>query len=73
MISVCTKVEMKFEREVEQKAINSDKLNYLNSTDWKKTLYIIQNKSFISFIDNLVEFYSPIEDTDKERIFLAKH
>ena len=64
---------MKFEREVEQKAINSDKLNYLNSTDWKKTLYIIQNKSFISFIDNLVEFYSPIEDTDKERIFLAKH
>ena len=47
MISVCTKVEMKFEREVEQKAINSDELNYLNSTDWKKTLYIIQNKSFI--------------------------
>ena len=47
MISVCTKVEMKFEREVEQKVINSDELNYLNSTDWKKTLYIIQNKFFI--------------------------
>ena len=35
MISVCTKVEIKFEKEVEKKTINNKncELNYLNSND----------------------------------------
>ena len=75
MISVCTKVEIKFEKEVEKKTINNEncELNYLNSNNWKNKLYIINNRHFVEFIDNLVEFYEPIEDSDKERIFLTKH
>ena len=67
MISVCTKVELKFEREVEKKTTTMNhncELYYLNSTDWKKKLYIIPNKSFIEFIDNLVDFYEPMDDVD---------
>ena len=70
MISVCTKVEIKFEREVEKKEIKDEKID---PNKWKKALFFMKSKSFESFIENLVEFYEPIDDTDKERIFLTKH
>ena len=34
MISVCTKVEIKFEKEIEKKTININELNYSNKNVW---------------------------------------
>ena len=33
----------------------------------------MKNKKINTFLENMVEFYEPIDDEDKERIFLSKH
>ena len=33
----------------------------------------MNSKEFIQLIENVVEFYEPIDNLDKERIFLTKH
>ena len=64
MISVCTKVEIKFEKEVEKKNMNFKKLNCLDDNSWKKRLYFLPFKSINAFINNMVEFYEPLNNTD---------
>ena len=72
MISVCTKVEIKFEKEVENKNL-SNKLSCFDENSWKKRLYFLPIKSVNKFISNMVKFYEPMNNEELERIFLAKH
>ena len=73
MISVCTKVELKFEKEVENKEEAETKLKLLDKEQWKKAIFFLKNEKINKFLENIVEFYEPIDDSDKERIFLSKH
>ena len=45
MISVCTKVEINFEREVEKKKLDINELKCFDNNSWKKRLYFLPNKS----------------------------
>eukprot|EP00828_Plagiopyla_frontata_P007102 TRINITY_DN1326_c0_g1_i3.p1 TRINITY_DN1326_c0_g1~~TRINITY_DN1326_c0_g1_i3.p1 ORF type:complete len:398 (+),score=29.29 TRINITY_DN1326_c0_g1_i3:828-2021(+) len=76
MISVCTKIENKFEKEVENKTNTLIKENSqifeisnYNLTDKQRNII----KPFFNFLNNIADFYEPIFDIDKERIFLTKH
>ena len=73
MISVCTKVELKFEKEVENKEQADTQLKLLDNHQWKKALFFLKSEKINKFLENIVEFYEPIDDNDKERIFLFKH
>ena len=46
MITVCTKVELKFELEVEHKKAEKNELNLL---DWKKAIFFLKNKRINEF------------------------
>lgn len=57
MISVCTKVEIKFEREVENKQIGNNELKLISDESWKKKLFFLNSRKINAFLENLVEFY----------------
>ena len=44
MITVCTKVELKFELEIEHKKEEKNKL------DWKKAIFFLKNKRINEFL-----------------------
>lgn len=73
MITVCTKVELKFEIEVEKKKADLNQLNLLDPEAWKAVLFLLKSKKINDFLQNMVEFYEPIAEEEKERVFLAKH
>ena len=73
MISVCTKVELKFEKEVENKEQADTQLKLLDNDQWKKAIFFLKSEKINKFLENIVEFYEPIDENDKERIFLFKH
>ena len=73
MISVCTKVELKFEKEVENKKEKDNELKLLNKDEWRKTIFFLKYEKINNILEGIVEFFEPIDDIDKERIFLSKH
>ena len=73
MISVCTKVELKFEKEVENKLEKDNELKLLNKDEWKRTIFFLKSEKINNILENIVEFFEPVDDNDKERIFLSKH
>ena len=63
MISVCTKVELKFEKEVENKKEKENELKLLNKDEWKRTIFFLKSEKINKILENIVE---NLFDIDKE-------
>jgi len=50
MITVCTKVELKFELEVENKKVDENELNFLDPDIWKKAIFFLKSKRINDFL-----------------------
>eukprot|EP00828_Plagiopyla_frontata_P045219 TRINITY_DN7673_c0_g1_i3.p1 TRINITY_DN7673_c0_g1~~TRINITY_DN7673_c0_g1_i3.p1 ORF type:complete len:422 (+),score=49.48 TRINITY_DN7673_c0_g1_i3:59-1324(+) len=80
MIKLCTIYENRFEQQVEKKE-NQNCIEQINLKNFEQSMKEAFQFSFLKgklkdvqqFIDGLVEFYSPYDIEEKERIFLAKH